>query len=399
MAADSDSDATDIPPRPARVGRLALSHFRSWRALDLAPAGRSVALYGPNGAGKTNILEAVSLLSPGRGLRRAPLAEMARRPEEIGWRISAELEAASGAIEITTSVDLAEGRRRQVEIEGAAESQAALGRLVRVLWLTPAMDRLWAGGTVDRRAFLDRATLSFDPGHAERSLAYEKAMRERNRLLKEGRMDPAWLSALESQMAESGAGLALARARCAHRLTLAQDGAKTLFPKAEIAIVGPMESRLTGVIRAAGDAHSESLEIAEEFRTDLARFRGRDAAAGRTLDGPHRSDLSALFAAKGQPAHLSSTGEQKALLISLVLANARALAEREGAPILLLDEVAAHLDADRRATLYAEIADLGAQAWMTGTGAELFDALDGGALKAEAADGANGSILMERSSA
>jgi len=380
-----------------RVGRLALSHFRSWKSLDLETGGRPVALFGANGAGKTNVLEAVSLLSPGRGLRRAQLAEMARRPEEIGWRIRAELLTASGSVDIATSVDLREGSRRSVELDGSADSQAALGRLVRVLWLTPAMDRLWSGGAADRRAFLDRAALSFEPGHGEVSLAYEKAMRERNRLLKEGRMDPAWLGALEAQMAESGAALALARAGCAHRLTLAQDGAKTLFPKAEIAILGAMENRLAGVIRAGGDAHSESLEIAGEFGVDLMRSRDRDAAAGRTLEGPHRSDLQALFAAKGQPAHLSSTGEQKALLISLVLANARALAEREGAPILLLDEVAAHLDADRRATLYAEIGDLGSQAWMTGTGAELFEALDASAFRAEIAEGPEGSILMEGS--
>lgn len=400
MAAETYSENNRYSRDAARVGRLRLSHFRSWRSMDLAPAGRSVALYGPNGAGKTNVLEAVSLLSPGRGLRRAPLAEMARQPEEIGWRIDAGLEIAAGPVEVSTRVDLTEGSRRLVEIDGAAESQAALGRRVRVLWLTPAMDRLWAGGAADRRAFLDRATLSFEPAHGDQSLAYEKAMRERNRLLKEGRMDPGWLSALESQMAESGAHLALSRARCAHRLTLAQEGAKTLFPKAEIAILGAMESRLTGVIRAGGDAVSESLEIAEEFRADLAQSRARDAAAGRTLEGPHRSDLQAVFAAKGQPAHLSSTGEQKALLISLVLANARALAEREGAPILLLDEVAAHLDATRRAALYGEIAGLGAQAWMTGTGAELFEALDddeqGGALKAEVAEGPDGSVLKER---
>jgi len=398
LAADTDTRDTHQPPDAVRVGRLTLSHFRSWRALEIAPEGRAVALYGPNGAGKTNVLEAVSLLSPGRGLRRAPLAEMARRPEEIGWRVTAELQAAGRPVEVATQVDLRDGVRRLVEIDGVAESQAALGRLARVLWLTPAMDRLWGGAAADRRAFLDRAALSFEPEHGEVSLAYDKAMRERNRLLKEDRPDPAWLSALEAQMADSGAATALARARCAHRLTLAQESAKTLFPKAEIAILGAMESRLTEVIRAGGDALSESLEIAEEFRIDLARSRGRDAAAGRTLEGPHRSDLQALFAAKGQPAHLSSTGEQKALLISLVLANARALAEKEGAPILLLDEVAAHLDSGRRATLYAEIADLGAQAWMTGTGAELFEALDAGAMKAEIAEGPDGSMLMESES-
>ncbi len=354
-----------------------------------------MAFYGPNGSGKTNVLEAISLLSPGRGLRRAPLAEMARAPEAIGWRVTATLKGAGAGVELATSVDFREGARRHVQIDGAAQPQAALGRLVRVLWLTPAMDRLWAGAAADRRAFLDRATLSFDPGHAERSLAYDKAMRERNRLLREGRFDPSWLSALESQMAESGAALALARADCAHRMMLAQRDAKTLFPKAEIAILGPMEDRLAEVIRAGGDADSESLEIAEEFSAALAGSRMRDAAAGRTLDGPHRSDLQAVFAAKGQAAHLSSTGEQKALLISLVLANARALTEGEGAPILLLDEVAAHLDADRRASLYAEIADLGAQAWMTGTGAELFEALGEGALKAEVAEGPDGSMMRE----
>lgn len=335
---------------------LLLSHFRSHRRTGLAFDGRPVAIFGPNGAGKTNILEAISLLSPGRGLRRAGADELARRPEALGWKVAATI----GGHEVET---LAEpGAARAVVIDGKPATQVALGRLVRVLWLVPAMDRLWIEGAEGRRRFLDRMVLSFVPAHAEAALAYEKAMRERNRLLKDEVRDPGWYGALEAQMATAGAMLWANRRLALDRLRAAQEGAETAFPAARLSLFDP-----------DGEAAPETAgDLAEAF----AKGRARDMAAGRTLSGPHRADLGAVYAAKGVPADQCSTGEQKALLISLILANGRALkADLGEAPILLLDEVAAHLDAARRAALYDEITALGAQAFMTGTGAELFDPL------------------------
>ncbi len=338
---------------------LSLSHFRSHRAGRLALDGRAVAIYGPNGAGKTNILEAVSMLSPGRGLRRAAAEEIARRPEALGWKVSATLKSLWQVHEIETWAE--PGAGRQVRIDGKAAAQVALGRIARVLWLVPAMDRLWTEGAEGRRRFLDRITLSFEPGHGEVVLTYEKAMRERNRLLKEDIRDAAWFAALEGQMAEAGAQIGTNRAQALTRVAQAQEGAETAFPVAKLSLTHP-ETPLP--------------EGAEALAEALAEGRRRDSAAGRTLVGPHRVDMAAIYAAKGVAADQCSTGEQKALLISLILANARALAQDFGAPpILLLDEVAAHLDAGRRAALYDEIAALGAQAFMTGTGRELFDAL------------------------
>lgn len=357
------------------IRSLSLSHFRSHKAWSVEADGRPVALYGPNGAGKTNILEAISMLSPGRGLRRAQAEELIRRPEAIGWKVSALIDSAGDRREVATMVE-APGQRRSVLIDNKAAPQVALGSIMPLIWLTPAMDRLWAEGASERRRFLDRAVLSFEPGHGDRVLAYEKAMRDRNRLLKDGVNDPAWLSALEAQMAKAGAGMARARAETVSRLMGAQADAASSFPRAEIAIEGGAEVGFAGVIAAKGDvlAHEDQAESALVLA--FADGRRMDAQAGRTLAGPHRSDLLAVFAPKGVEARLCSTGEQKALLISLVLANARALSAEAGAPpVILLDEVAAHLDQDRRAALYDEICALGAQAWMTGTGAELFEAL------------------------
>ena len=338
---------------------LTLSHFRSHRAGRLVLDGRPVAIFGPNGAGKTNILEAVSMLSPGRGLRRAGVDEIARRPEALGWKVSATLKSLWQVHEVETWAE--PGAGRQVRIDGKAASQAALGRIARVLWLVPAMDRLWTEAAEGRRRFLDRITLSFEPGHGEAVLTYEKAMRERNRLFKEEVRDPAWYHALEGQMAEAGALIGANRAAALARIGAATAGAETAFPAAELTLSHP-EGDLPEGVEALAEA--------------LAEGRRRDMAAGRALTGPHRVDLGAVYAAKGVEAAQCSTGEQKALLISLILANARALAEDFGAPpILLLDEVAAHLDAARRAALYDEIVALGAQAFMTGTGPELFDAL------------------------
>lgn len=362
----------------ARLLQISLSHFRSHKRWSFKDAPAAVALHGPNGAGKTNILEAISMLSPGRGLRRAQAEEIIRRPEAIGWKVAATL-GGRDPHEVATWV-AAPGERRKVEIDGKTASQTALGEIAPMVWLTPAMDRLWMEGAAERRRFLDRITLSFEPGHGDRTLAYEKAMRERNRLLKDGIGDDGWFAALEAQMAHAGVGVARARAETTARLAAAQDGAETAFPRADLALEGALEAGFTDAIAAGRDPRAAEDAARDAFAETLAANRRADAQAGRTLHGPHRSDLSAIFAAKGVEARLCSTGEQKALLISLVLASARALSEDRGAgadatPILLLDEVAAHLDEDRRAALYDEIAALGAQAWMTGTGAELFAAL------------------------
>ena len=336
------------------IKSLSLSHFRSHRLANLDFDGRPVALIGPNGAGKTNLLEAVSLFSPGRGLRRAGSDDLAKRPEGIGWKLRTSIVGLGGGHDLETWAD--PGEARQVRVDGKIATQASLGRVIRILWLVPAMDRLWIEAAEGRRRFLDRMTLSFAPDHAELSLTYEKAMRDRNRLLKDQITDPHWYTALEVQMAEAGAQITQNRRAALARIDRATAG-ETGFPRATLAL-----------------AESDDTDLL----TALAEGRRRDLAAGRTLAGPHRTDLAAVYTAKGVPADQCSTGEQKALLISLILANARALAEDIGhAPVLLLDEVAAHLDEDRRAALYDEIVSLGAQALMTGTEAELFRGLRG----------------------
>ena len=339
---------------------LTLSHFRSHHMVNIACDARPVAIYGANGAGKTNILEAVSLLSPGRGVRRASAEEMTRRPEALGWKVKAVLRSQDRVHEIETWSE--GGAARQVRIDSKAATQLMLGRIARVLWLTPAMDRLWIEGAEGRRRFLDRMTLSFHPSHAENVLNYEKNMRERNRLLKDQVQDAHWYRAIEGQMAKAGVKIWAAREEALMHIHNSQERAETAFPTANLT--------LTNV------ENGELPKNSEDFSAVLAEGRGRDIIAGRTLSGPHRDDLYGVFAAKNVPAKDSSTGEQKALLISLILANGRALKEQTGIPpILLLDEVAAHLDSGRRAALYDEIGALGAQAWMTGTGAELFEEL------------------------
>ena len=360
---------------------LSLSHFRSHKSVRLAPQPRPLAFYGANGAGKTNILEAVSLLSPGRGIRRAESDELPRSPEGLGWKIRAEAESRGTSHEIETWAE--PGQSRSVRIDDKAASQTALGEIMRIVWLVPSMDRLWLEGAEGRRRFLDRATLSFFPDHAEATIGYEKAMRQRNRLLKDKVNNDSWYRALETRMAEAGTTIVANRMACLDRLSDAQEGAKTSFPAAELTLLSPDEGELPD--------REEALAAA------LADNRRRDMAAGRTLVGPHRSDLGAVYVSKAAPARVCSTGEQKALLISLVLANARALASDFGAPpIILLDEVAAHLDVDRRAALYDEICALGAQAWMTGTDASLFEALGARATFYEVRENASGSVVDER---
>jgi DNA replication and repair protein RecF len=352
---------------------ITLSHFRSHRRVSIETDNRPIAIYGANGAGKTNILEAISLLSPGRGMRRATMGEMARSPENLGWKVSGVLESLGHLHEVETDYQ-GEGTRR-VLIDGKLAPQLALGKLARIVWLVPVMDRLWVEGAEGRRRFLDRLTMSMEPRHAEQSVIYEKTMRERNRMLKDGVRDPSWYGAVEKQMAEAGAIIESNRAMTVARLQEAQKGADTAFPAAELSLVGADEGAI--------------LTQRDDLLSAFEESRPRDMAAGRTLVGPHRDDLQAIYTAKGTPAKQCSTGEQKALLVSLILANGRALSQDFGAPpIYLLDEVAAHLDSNRRAALYDEICALGAQAWMTGTGAELFDAMGARAMYLEVTDDA-----------
>ncbi len=342
------------------VTRLALTDFRSYAATLITPGPGFVVLTGENGAGKTNILEAVSLLSPGRGLRRAALSDMARSDGPGGFSIAARIEAAGGPLDIGTGTTAAAPERRLVRINAAAAAASALGEWLSLLWLTPAMDRLFAEGAEGRRRFLDRLVLALEPAHAVHASRYDSAMRERNRLLSgDAPPDPAWLDALEARMADHGAALAEARQTTVTALNAeiaGQDDGP--FARAGIAI--------EGWIAADPDA----------FARDLRQSRARDTAAGRTLAGPHRHDLAVLHLAKAQPAARASTGEQKALLLGIVLAHADLVATRSGRrPILLMDEVAAHLDPLRRAALFDRLAASGGQIWLTGTEAPLFDGI------------------------
>jgi len=333
--------------------KLALTDVRSHAALTLSAAPGLVILTGENGAGKTNILEAVSLLAPGRGLRGSALSDVARGDGPGGFTIMAEAETPSGMATLGTGTRAGAPERRLVRVNGAARPGAALGEWVWITWLTPAMDRLFTEAASARRRFLDRLVLALHPDHARQSLRYEAAMRARNRLLAGDTPDPAWLSALEAAMAEHGAALQAARA-------------DTVAALADVLAEMPMDDFARPVIRL--DA-----QVPGDLAAALRAGRARDAAAGRTLDGPHRADLHVLHAGKGQPAARGSTGEQKALLIALVLAHAALVRDRRGAaPLMLLDEIAAHLDAGRRARLFARLADTGAQVWMTGTDRSLF---------------------------
>jgi DNA replication and repair protein RecF len=361
---------------PVNITRLSLTDFRNYPALALDVEPGPVVLTGENGAGKTNLLEAVSLFSPGRGLRRAPYSEMAREGAAGGFAVHARLEGPFGDCEIGTGTlatgpEDADGARR-VRINGApAKSAEEMLEWLRVVWLTPSMDGLFTGPAGDRRRFLDRLVLAIDPAHGKRTLDYERAMRGRNRLLAEGRMDESWLGAIELQMAETGVAIAAARGELLRLATamierLPDDSA---FPKAELAIVGALEEQI---------GQRPAVEIEEWLRGQLAAGRARDRAAGRTLDGPQRADLLVRHRPKDMPAALCSTGEQKALLVGIVLAHARLTGEMAGmTPILLLDEIAAHFDQHRRAALFDILEELGCQVFMTGTEPALFSALEG----------------------
>jgi len=372
----------------AAVSRLSLTDFRSYASASLEPAPGFVLLYGENGAGKTNLLEAVSMLAPGRGLRGATLSAMGRLGGSGGWAVAATLSPLphaggvgggpvesplsgeqslpptpsrerEGEVRLGTGTLAASPERRQVRINGAPASVNSLSEWLSVLWLTPAMDRLFTGSAGERRRFLDRLVLALEPSHAHHASRYEAAMRARNKLLAEARPDEAWLASLELAMAEHGAAGTEARSRTvaalAERLAGVRDDE---FPRAEIALEGSQDGDLARTLKAN---------------------RSRDAAAGRTTEGPHRTDLLVVHRAKQIPAASASTGEQKALLLGLVLAHAELVTERRGEPpILLLDEVAAHLDPKRRAALFSRLEGRG-QVWMTATEAALFEGIGGAA--------------------
>lgn len=364
------SETRDTATSRLAIRRLNLSCFRNYSRLSLQLEAAPVILTGHNGAGKTNLLEAVSLLVPGRGMRQASLCEIDARQEAGPWAVAAQADTAFGPVDIGTGRMAEPGaNRRIVRINGAtAKTQTELAEYLALIWLTPAMDRLFADGATHRRRFLDRMVYSFDPAHGRRVNAYEKAMRERNKLL-ERPCDSGWLDACEYRMSTEGVAIAASRLDLLERLEHALAVAHSPFPRPAIALEGTVEASLQRYSAAEAEA---------QFQHTLRETRARDAAAGRTLTGIHRTDLLVHHTEKAMPAALCSTGEQKALLLSIVLAHARARHAWSGtAPLLLLDEVAAHLDPSRRAHLFEELLALNVQAWMTGTDAALFQALEG----------------------
>jgi len=371
----------------AFIRRLTLANFRSYHAAQIAlePAG-PVVLTGANGAGKTNLIEAISLLAPGRGLRRATTEELAFSEGDGAWAVSAEIEGMLGLATLGTGIDPPAGddsapsRKCRIDRESVS-SATAFADHVRVVWLTPAMDPLFNGPASERRRFLDRLVLAVDAQHSSRVAALERSLRSRNRLLEDARSDPHWLDAVEHETAEVAVAVAAARAETVARLSAALAAAHDEgFPRAEIALNGWMEKLLPD---------RSAIEIEDRYRALLKDNRARDAAAGRTLDGPHLSDLAVTHAGKGIPASNASTGEQKALLIRLVLAHAGLIKDMTGfAPLMLLDEIVAHLDPARRAALYDALTNLGAQVWMTGADPAAFGDIVGRAQVFEVRPGA-----------
>jgi DNA replication and repair protein RecF len=350
----------------ASIHRLTLTNFRSYRAASVRTDAQMVVLTGHNGAGKTNMLEAISFLAPGRGLRRATLEEVAFTEGDGSWAVSSEIEGALGLATLGTGIEppSAEGsapqRQCRIDREPVTSASAFIDHL-KMIWLTPAMDALFNGPASERRRFLDRLVLAVDPEHSGRVSALERALRSRNRLLEDPRADPHWLDAIEHETAELAVAVAAMRAETVRRLQAvlaARQLQASAFPAARIALDGILE-RLA--------LEQPAIAVEDHYRATLRENRARDAAAGRTLAGPHLTDLAVVYAPKDIPAADASTGEQKALLIGLVLTHAGLIAEMTGvAPILLLDEVVAHLDPARRMALFGEVARLAGQVWMTG---------------------------------
>jgi DNA replication and repair protein RecF len=377
-----------MPEHQTYISKLSLTNFRNYSEVTLALRPGLVVFTGDNGAGKTNLLEAISMLTPGRGLRRAAYGEIAREGSENGFVVHARVEGPLGSCELGTGTATSQDPGRKIRINGAtAKSAEEMLEWLRMIWLTPAMDQLFTGPPGDRRRFLDRLVLATDPGHGQRAIDYEKAMRGRNRLLAEESRDGSWFDAIEAQMAEIGTAIAAARSETVRLLSAMIERLPDAgpFPRASVTVSGILEDRL-GV--------KPAVEVEEEFRALLAESRWRDRAAGRTLEGPHRSDLVVRHVPKDMPAELCSTGEQKALLIGIVLSHARLCGEVFGSvPILLLDEVAAHLDAGRRGALFAILDELDCQAFMTGTDPVLFSSLQG---KGQFLTVAGGTVSEER---
>jgi DNA replication and repair protein RecF len=385
----SPDAASGAAPAILAVRQLRLTDFRNYRQLRLDCDLTPVVLVGANGAGKTNLLEALSFLAPGRGLRRARLDEVCRRsrsddPDATAWAVAATLDTPEGRVAIGTGLESgrSEGSllRRVVRIDGRpAASQTALGLHVAAVWLTPQLDRLFLDGASDRRRFLDRLVTALHPEHAGDVAAYENALRQRGRLLGEGNRDPHWFTALEDTMARHGVALAANRADTVQRLDAAARLGVGPFPRASLAMAGKIDGWI---------ATMAALDAEDRLRSELAANRLRDAESGTTSVGPHRSDLAVRHLDLDLPAAEGSTGQQKAVLVSIALAHARLVALSRGRPpLLLLDEIAAHLDSERRKALFDEVVALGAQSWMTGTDAELFKPLAGRAQVLHVADG------------
>ena len=397
LAYSSDAVSGTAPALLA-VRQIRLTDFRNYRQLRLDCGMEPVVLVGGNGAGKTNLLEALSFLAPGRGLRRAKLDEVCRRsrseePSATAWAVAATLDTPDGRIAVGTGLEPARSEgglpRRAVRIDGRqAPSQTALGRHVAAVWLTPQLDRLFLDGASERRRFLDRLVTALHPEHAGDVAAYENALRQRARLLADSRQggnrDPHWFTALEDTMARHGVALAAARADTVQRLDAAARLGVGPFPRASLAMTGEVDGWVAAM--AAIDAE-------DRLRGELAAARLRDAEAGTTSCGPHRSDLSVRHLDLDLPAAEGSTGQQKAVLVSIALAHARLVALSRGRPpLLLLDEIAAHLDQERRVALFDEVVALGVQSWMTGTDAELFKPLLGRAQILRVTDGSIAAI-------
>jgi DNA replication and repair protein RecF len=362
-------------PRAA-IRRVQLTNFRSYRRAELSVGDGPILLLGENGAGKTNLLEAISFLSPGRGLRRATLDEVASTEGDGSWAVAAELDGALGSVQLGTGIDAPSGngapsRRCRIDREPVPSATAFADHL-RVIWLVPEMDGLFLGPAAERRRFLDRLVLAIDAAHGSRVNALERALRSRNRLLEDPSPDPRWLDAIEHEVAELGIAVAAARAETVRRLMGQIESSRdpaSPFPSALLTLEGWLEAELAG---------SSAIEIEDRYRANLRAARPRDRAAGRTLEGPHLSDLAVFHAGKNIPAARASTGERKALLVGVVLSHARLVAAMHGAaPVVLLDDVAAYLDEDRRAALFEALIKLGAQVWISGVDESAFASLSG----------------------